>query len=147
MFTRTLFCTENTLHYFQTYENTVGAKNDKKLKFDFCNWVLHFIASHNWETTRFRRQLTNKCSQELYFVLKTALPLFPDLWETLLGAKKMTKQIRLFANSWVLHFIAATIDKTTRLRQLTNKCSQELYFVLKTALPLFPQTYENTVGR
>jgi hypothetical protein len=45
------------------------AKNDAKI--DFCKFFEFCIFySHNWETIRFRRQLTNKCSQELYFVLK-----------------------------------------------------------------------------
>jgi hypothetical protein len=45
-----------------------------------------------------------------------------------------------------LHFIAATIDKTTRLRETIDKCSQELYFVLKNSFAIISQTYENTVG-
>jgi hypothetical protein len=45
-----------------------------------------------------------------------------------------------------LYFIAATIEEKTTMEQWTNKCSQELHFVIeKNALPLFPQDLiENT---
>jgi hypothetical protein len=60
---------------------------------------------------------------------------------------RMTKaKFLTFANSWVLHFIAATIEKQQDLGQLTNKCSQELYFVLKTASHYFPRPMKTLLG-
>jgi hypothetical protein len=188
------FVLKKLCHYFQTYENTVMLRMTKQNWLLQILWVLHFIAA-TIEKQQGLGQLTNKCSQELYFVLKTASHYFPDLWKhcwalrmtkakidfckflsfafysrhnwettrfrdnwqinvhknfilywkqplfprpmkTPVGAKNDKAKIRLLQIFWVLHFIAATIDKQQDRRQLTNKCSQELYFVLKTAFAI-----------
>jgi hypothetical protein len=56
--------------------------------------------------------LTNKCSQESTFVLKTALPLFPRPKENTVKAKNDKAKIDF--KFWVLHFIAATIDANNK---------------------------------
>jgi hypothetical protein len=99
-----------------------------------------FYSHHNWETTRLRDNW--QMFTRVYFVLKTALPLFPDL-ETLLGAKNDKSKFD-FANSLSFAFYSRHNWQNNKIwRQLTNKCSR---FCTETALPLF-QTYENTVGQ
>jgi hypothetical protein len=78
MFTRTLFCTENSFAIIsQTYENTVKRYIKAKIRLLQILLSFAFYSRHQLKQQDLGKQLTNKCSQELYFVLKTALPLFP----------------------------------------------------------------------
>jgi hypothetical protein len=123
---RTLFCTENNFKS-RPMKTLLSAKNDKA-KFDFCKFFeFAFIATIDKQQDL--GQLTNKCSQDFILYWKQLLPLFPRPMKTLLSAK-MKSKIRL-CKFFEFGIYSRLIDKQD-LRQLTNKCSQELYFVLKT---------------
>jgi hypothetical protein len=100
-------------------------------------WVLHFIAATIEKQGLGDNWLINV--HKNFILYWKQLAIISQTYETLLSAKNdKKKKSDFFANSFDLHFIAATIEKQQDLGQLTNKCSQKLYFI-ENSLPLFPR--------
>jgi hypothetical protein len=94
MFTRTLFCTEKSYIISQTLKTLLRLRMTKA-EIDFCKFFdFAFYSRYNWETTR--RQLTNKCSQELYFVIENSFAIISQTYENTVMLRMTKAKIWLF---------------------------------------------------